>query len=895
MTEKAMRKDTAIEYADQLLYERTGKHLSDLQSRILQQTWQGHTYGQVASSAGYSEGHVKDVAAQLWKALSEALGERITKGNLRSRLINRAKRTFKHAAPDTYESIASVVRPALPALSSQSHLTHPRLSHPQPTSPPPNPHFLGRLQALETLHTLSRTHRIIVIKGEGGIGKTTLAQQYAQQFDQVLELPMAKETANITPAESVVAEWLRQHFKEEPGGEFGVTLSRLKQHLHNAPSQRIGIFLDNLEPALDGNGQFVAAHRHYVELLRALSDSSANAARPARQAAGSAADSAADPAATETKTAQVTVVITSRDRLCEPGIKVHHYRLPGLSVEAWQQFFAANIGIPLDKAASQILAKMHRAYGGNAKAMEILSAAVAGDYEGDLNAYWQENGTDLLGTADLRNLLVSQVSRLQQLDADAYKVFCRLGCYRYQDQPKLKAAAITALMWDIDPYRHKQTINSLRDRSLLEFRKGDYWLHPVSRAEAIERLRRGEDWQQANASAAQYWSDRVTTLNTTEEGLKALEAYYHRMAAKDYSGAAKVLLKSRHNQWQQLLPLASSLYRMGLLQPVINAILQVLPHLTEQTLDRSELNNILGDVYWITGKVHSAIECQQQTLADTEKATLKQQTKPQPAYPNNQCDLTAYYLKMLTVDAHLSIGLYAIDLWELEQAKEQFERVIALAAGSAHQAWANKAKVGLALVQSYLGHTDRAAQLANSVYETFMAAEQPGQYAYFVQLLGRAFSSLGETEKATLLYERAIAFAEAGHYVQVKSQALTGLASVHRNQGDLVKALVLHQQAIEQSEIIGAKCDLAEAHFQAGLSKLAMTQTKKMEKIASTPAESPAADSIDKRPFSSADIETAIALFSDILAPRQIARVHHALEESPALKENPCILANCPD
>ena len=80
---------------------------------------------------------------------------------------------------------------------------------------------------------------------------------------------------------------------------------------------------------------------------------------------------------------------------------------------------------------------MHRAYGGNAKAMEILLASVVEDFEGDLSAYWQENRSDLLGPTDLRNLVVSQISRLQQLDADAYQVFCRLGCYRYQQpQPR---------------------------------------------------------------------------------------------------------------------------------------------------------------------------------------------------------------------------------------------------------------------------------------------------------------------------------------------------------------------------------------------------------------------------------------------------------------------------
>ncbi|MGB7247994.1 MAG: NB-ARC domain-containing protein [Phormidesmis sp.] len=831
--------EAAIEYADQLLYDRTGRHLSDLQSCIIQQSWQGHTYGQVATSAGYSEGHIKDVASQLWRALSEALGERITKGNLRSRLINRIKRTLKSSAarPPSTASTADV------ALAPRPHLTETAL-----------PHFIGRKSALESLTTLFQSHRLIVIQGEGGIGKTTLAQQYVQRFDQVLELLMAKEPANITPVESVVEEWLRQNFNEEPGREFGVTLSRLKRHLQ---TKQIGILIDNLEPALDGNGQFLASHRRYVELLRVLTLSSAQ------------------------------VIMTSRDRLCEPGINVYHYRLPGLSLASWQQFFDhCHTEHPSDSSQTAALRKMHRAYGGNAKAMEILCAAVTSDFEGDLSAYWQENSTDLLGTADVRNLVASQVNRLAKLDADAYRVFLRLGCYRYQDQPRLRSAAITALMWDIAPQRQRQILNSLRNRSLLECCKGDYWLHPVSRAEAIARLRQSEDWQQANRAAADYWSDRVCAIVSLEDALQALEAYYHLIAAEDYDAAAAGLLRSRHNQWQQFLPLASNLYRMGLLQPVINAITQVLPRVNK---GRSELNNILGDVYWITGRIHSAIACQQQTLSYTQQA-LDQQLNQPPHQPlceqaaidktatDKNVDKNAYYLKMLTVDAYLSIGLYCIDLWELTQAAEQFEQVIALAAKSAHQAWADKATVGLALVRAYLGESQTARHLAHSLYAQFTVGptDRQGRSAYFLQLLGQVFNCLSELDKAEVLYQRAITFAETGHYIQVKAKALTGLAVVQRQRQDYEGALKLHTQAVALCETIGAKCDLAEAHFQFGLSV--------EEHLKATSPSAGLSVELRDRHFAkhfAKHFESAIALFSDIQAPQQVTRVRS--HTTPAL------------
>ncbi|MEL6554347.1 MAG: NB-ARC domain-containing protein [Cyanobacteria bacterium J06621_11] len=850
-----MRIETAVEYADQLLYERTGKHLSDLQSDIIQQSLHGKTYGQVAILVGYSEGHVKDVASQLWKILSEALGERITKGNLRSRLKQRIKRTIK-SAPGSATVIAGIRgvqaqidRSCRVGAQSDGEPADPRDTYSDAglsdayfsdadLTVKESPSFLGRQEALRSLQRLTQLHRILVIQGEGGIGKTTLAQQYAGQFDQTLELLMAKETENITPVESVVEEWLRQHFNEEPGREFGITLSRLKHHLH---TKKVGVLIDNLEPALDGNGQFVADHRHYVELLRVLG---------------------ATPA---------TVLITSRDRLCEPGVKVHHYRLPGLTIDAWQQFFGAHLTEPPSPLNTTVLTKMHRAYAGNAKAMEILCAAAIEDFEGDLAAYWRENATDLLGSADLRNLVSSQVNRLQQLDVDAYQVFCRLGCYRYQDQPSLAVGAIAALMWDIDRTKQKQTINSLRDRSLIECQKGAYWLHPVSRAEAIARLRKSkgesDEWAAANQAAAQYWSAQIQTMTSVSDALIALEAFYHLIAIADYDGAAAVLLKSRHNQWNQFLPLASSLYRKGLLQPAINAITRVLPHVQQ---GRSELNNILGDVYWITGDVHRAIACQQQTLADTAKSTAvflykdtsgpRKQPSSHRKQPSGQ---SLYYLKMLTVDAHLSIGLYAIDLWELSQAAEQFEKVIALAGNSAHQAWADKATVGLSLVQAHLGHRQQATALANAVAKRFAGgpSDEHGRYAYFLQLLGQTFSQLGATDKAHSLYQQAIASAEAGHYIQVKAKALTGLAVLQRRARKFEQAIALHTQSIELCQQIGATCDQAEAYFQLSLTLASCEPTITVEAITS--------EDSARRYFNQ-----AIAQFSRINAPKQIDRMN---------------------
>ncbi len=729
-----MDAESVLIWVDKLVLSKTGKRLSDLQRTILRKVWHGHRYPEIAIDYGCTEGHVKDVSSDLWKLLSKHLGERITKTTLKATL----KRYLKSLTP----AIA----------------------------PPPNPNFLGRTGAIAHLTDLvTQGAKIIVIQGEGGLGKTTLAQQFlqTQSFDLVLEVLMAKETQHITTAERIAEEWLRQDFNQEPGIEFGVTLARLKRQLHD---RRIGILIDNLEPALDQQGRLIDNQRSYVELFRVLADARV----------------------------QSVTLITSRDRLCESSLNLTHYRLPGLDQTAWQQFF---------KSSEPALEKMHRAYGGNAKAMRILYGAIQEDYAGNLQTYWENNQGDLLMTTDLKNLVASQVSRLQTLDPQAYRLFQRLGCYRYQDAPTLPLQGLLCLLWDVPTEHHREIIASLRNRSLVEYQNGEYWLHPAIRAEAIAHLRSSQEWEIVNQKAAEFWTNSVHTIETTEDALKALEAYYHFVAIQDYESAGQIILKSRNNQWKQYLSLGSTLYRMGLVQPVLIAVTQVLQNIQSEH-HLSELYNILGDVRWITGDIHDAIACQEKTIA------ISTQLVPITTHQR-------YYLKMLEVDSLLSIGLYKIDLWELDSAAQLFRQVIDRAANTDHHRWAEKAYVCLALVCSYLGNQTEAKALADQIYDSLLN-EQAGRFAYFMQLLGQTYINLGEFAPADELFRQALTVSEAGHYTQIKAKTLTGLAEIQRQQRQFETAIAHHQAAIDLLDGIGAKCDLAEALFQCGLTLRAM-------------------------------------------------------------------------
>lgn len=93
--------------------------------------------------------------------------------------------------------------------------------------------------------------------------------------------------------------------------------------------------------------------------------------------------------------------------------------------------------------------------------------------------------------------------------------------------PTVSTEGLLCLLWDVPDAQHRRVIESLRNRSLVEYFKGEYWLHPVIRAEAVARLRASEDWEETNRTVAQFWTASIEIVETVQQALIAVEAYYH--------------------------------------------------------------------------------------------------------------------------------------------------------------------------------------------------------------------------------------------------------------------------------------------------------------------------------------------------------------------------------
>ncbi|MBD3882738.1 tetratricopeptide repeat protein [Phormidium tenue FACHB-886] len=666
--------------------------------------------------------------------------------------------------------------------------------------------FVGRAEAIVDLKNLVEAGtQIITILGEGGIGKTILAQQYFEQenYDLVLECWMAKETQNLTAAEGVLLSWLKQHFQEEPARTFGAALEQLKRHLQDSESRRVGVLFDNLEPAIDRNGRFLEAHRGYAALLETLADPLLNC----------------------------VVLVTSREPLHEETISLQPYVLSGLDEKAWRQFFSYR-QIATDSPA---FTELHRAYSGNAKAMRILSSAIQLDYAGNVATFWQEHQADLLDEPGLGELVSSQFRRLQQVYPEAYRLLCRMGCYRFQDVATVPAEALSCLLWDVPPAQHRSITRFLRDLFLVEVEGEAYRLHPVIQAKAVSILRANSaEWERTNREAADFWTERVTTIDTVEDAMMAAEAYRHYVQLQDWDSAAAALLYGRDSQWEKNEPLGISFYRLGLLQRMISAVRRVINHLTPG-YPLCKLYNILGDLLWLIGDLQEAIVSHQKSREMAIELELKG----------------------LEIQALFNIGLCHIGLWELETAAQFFDAASIQATHTEWHMYAVGCWFCLAYLNSCRGQVEEAQRLAQRVSNEYATLSSSAwSRGYSLLFLGQTLLNLGDLDKAQQMYELAHDYAEQSRYTQVKAEALNGLAVLCRKRQDFQGAIANHQTAKQMLERLEAKGDLAEVYYQLGLTYQQMNELTE----------------------SRHSFEAASELFQKMDAPQQVQRVQQALK-----------------
>ena len=267
-----------LNFADRIIFEKTGQHLDDLQEAVLKGTLQHETYKHVAKDFDCSESRVRNAASELWQLLSEEFGENVNKTNFRSaihRLQNSNALNFAHNVSGSFNICGEGRHPpntpnSNPPNQETSNSKPTKTLHQDLSEMPELGNFFDRTSELQTLTTwiLQQNCRLITLTGISGIGKTSLAVQLVQQIKDEFEYAVWY-TLDEFPTIDKFQSNLTQLFSQSENPDSSSTNQKRLPLIKYLQNHRCLVVLDDVHN-LFCSGEFAGKYKPNYEEYRFL-------------------------------------------------------------------------------------------------------------------------------------------------------------------------------------------------------------------------------------------------------------------------------------------------------------------------------------------------------------------------------------------------------------------------------------------------------------------------------------------------------------------------------------------------------------------------------------------------------------------------------------------------
>ena len=422
-----MTVEEAIALVEQLL-ERG--RLTRAQEIVFRYAWEGKTYLEMARTVTYDPGHIKDVGSELWRSLSQALGEKVIKKNLHGvlkRTVQRQKNTnisasFNFQPSTNYTNWGEAIDVS---------------------------QFYGRTTELKTLSQwiVRDRSRVVALLGMGGMGKTALSVKLAEQLQGEFEYVIWRSLRHAPFFHDKATECVKILSHQQ------VTILPASPHeqitclIEYLRKSRCLLILDNFDTLLQqgkGTGCYREGYEPYGELLWRLGETGH----------------------------QSSVLLTSREKPTEvaalegDGLPVRTLALSGLEVAAGQRILTLK-GLSGSEDETRQLVEC---YGGNPLALKIAATSIRDLHEGNIACFFAEGTTVFQG---IGNLLEQQFKRLSTSEQ---QVMYWLAINRGKFSSTELQTAFTPIL---PKPKLMSVLESLCWRSLIESNTGGFTQQPV--------------------------------------------------------------------------------------------------------------------------------------------------------------------------------------------------------------------------------------------------------------------------------------------------------------------------------------------------------------------------------------------------------------------------------